>query len=52
MFHALIFLLLKTNEIHDINFVNKMNEINTKQDSFQITIRQFSFSEEKIEISR
>ena len=39
MIHAWIDRILKTNEIHGINFVNKMNEINSRQDFFQITIR-------------
>ena len=39
MIHAWIDRILKINEIHGINFVNKMNEINTQQDSFEITIR-------------
>ena len=39
MIHAWIDRILRTNEIHGINFVNKMNEINNNQDLFQITIR-------------
>ena len=39
MIHAWIDRILKTNEIHGINFVSKMNEINTRQDFFKITIR-------------
>ncbi len=39
MIHAWIDRILKTNEIHGINFVNKMNEINNRQDTFEITIR-------------
>ena len=27
--------ILQTNEIHGINFVNKMNDINTRQDFFK-----------------
>ena len=39
MIHAWVDRILKTKEIHGINFINKMNEINTRQDFFQITIR-------------
>ena len=39
MIHAWIDRILNINEIHGINFVNKMNEINSQQDSFKISIR-------------
>jgi len=39
MIHAWIDRILKINEIHGVNFVNKMNEINIRQNSFEITIR-------------
>ena len=39
MIHAWIDRILKINEMHGINFVNKMNKINAQQDSFKITIR-------------
>ena len=39
MIHAWTDRILKINEIHGVNFVNKMNEINTKQDSFKVTVR-------------
>ena len=39
MIHAWIDRILKINEMHGVNFVNKMNQINAQQDSFKITIR-------------
>tara|TARA_B100000900_G_scaffold150679_1_gene128013 strand:- start:78 stop:608 length:531 start_codon:yes stop_codon:yes gene_type:complete len=39
MIHVWIDRVLKINEIHGINFVNKMNEINKRQNLFKITIR-------------
>ena len=39
MIHAWIDRILKINERHGTNFVNKMNKINTQQDSFKITIK-------------
>ena len=39
MIHAWIDRVLNINEIHGSNFINKMNEINSQQDSFQISIR-------------
>ena len=39
MIHAWIDRILEVNEIHGVNFVSKMEEINTQQNSFQISIR-------------
>ena len=39
MIHAWIDRILKINEMHGVNFVNKMNEINAQQDTFKITIK-------------
>ena len=39
MIHAWVDRILKVNEIHGLNFLNKMNEINLKENNFQITVR-------------
>ena len=39
MIHAWTDRILKINEVHGPNFINKMNEINSLQDDFQISIR-------------
>lgn len=39
MIHAWVDLILKVNEIHGTNFVNKMNEINRLQDDFIVSIK-------------
>ena len=39
MIHAWVDRVLKQKESHGPNFLNKMNEINEKQNNFQITIR-------------
>ena len=49
MIHAWIDRILQTNEIHGINFVNKMHEINTMQNFFQITIL-YSFPAQRREL--
>ncbi len=39
MIHAWIDIILKKNEIHGLNFLNKMREINEKEKNFQISVR-------------
>ena len=39
MIHAWVDIILKKNEIHGPNFLNKMNEINEKENFFQISVR-------------
>ena len=39
MIHAWVDHILKKPEIHGPNFINKMNEINKKQNAFKVTIR-------------
>ena len=39
MIHAWVDRILKINEIHGPNFLSKMNEINKKEDAFQISVR-------------
>ena len=39
MIHAWVDRILKINEIHGPNFIKKMDEINSKQNFFEITIR-------------
>ena len=39
MIHAWVDRVLKKREIHGPNFLNKMNEINEKQNNFQISLR-------------
>ena len=44
MIHAWVDRILKKNEIHGPNFLEKMNEINAKEMNFQISIREVSHS--------
>ena len=39
MIHAWVDRILKINEIHGPNFLSKMNEINKKENAFQISVR-------------
>ena len=39
MIHAWVDRILKKNEIHGPNFLNKMNQINQKENNFQISVR-------------
>ena len=39
MIHAWVDRILKKNEIHGPNFLNKMNQINAKENNFQISVR-------------
>ncbi len=39
MIHAWIDRILKINEVHGLNFLKKMHQINTQQSSFQISVR-------------
>ena len=49
MIHAWVDRVLKKREIHGPNFLNKMNEINEKQNNFQISLRH-SFPVERREL--
>ena len=49
MIHALVDRILKKNEIHGPNFLEKMNEINSKEMNFQISVRH-SFPIERREL--
>ena len=49
MIHAWVDRILKKNEIHGPNFLEKMNEINEKEKNFQISVRH-SFPIERREL--
>ena len=49
MIHAWVDRILKKDEIHGPNFLSKMNEINAKENNFQISIRH-SFPVERGEL--
>ena len=49
MIHAWVDIVLKKNEIHGPNFLNKMKEINEKENNFQISITH-SFPVERREL--
>ena len=39
MIHAWIDRILNINEIHGVNFINKMEQINLQQNTFKVTIK-------------